>query len=194
MEDSLQKLKDMILALPQGLQDHLFRTRDVALDLAALHGVSPDKVEMAALGHDLARARTGEELLSAAREIGLTIHPVEEQVPMLLHGAVAAELLKRECKVDDAEVLDAVRWHSTAAPGLQPVGLVVFLADKLDPHKLQRSPHLHEVAAMARTSLEQAVVSYLTMELTLLLKRGSLLHPLSIEARNHLLSRQEEKT
>ena len=113
---------------------------------------------------------------------------------MLLHGAVAAELLRRECGVDDAEVLEAVWWHSTAALGLRPVGLVVFLADKLDPHKLHRSPHLHEVAAMARTSLEQAVVSYLTMELTLLLKRGSLLHPLSVEARNDLLSRQEKKT
>lgn len=189
MERSLQSLHGLIRTLPQGLQAHLARTREAGLELAALHGVARRKVELAALGHDLARAHSEEALLKQARGLRLVIHPVELQVPMLLHGPVAAEVLKLECGVEDAEVLEAVRWHSTGVPGMGAVGLTVFLADKLEHQKLQRSTHLLDIADMARKNLEQAVADYLTMELSSLLKRGSMLHPASVEARNDLLSR-----
>ena len=194
MNSSLQRLHGLIRALPQGLQDHLARTREAALELAAHHGVAADRVELAALGHDLARAHSEEALLEQARDLGLAVHPVEERVPILLHGPVAAELLKRECGVEDAEVLEAVRWHSTGVPGMGAVGLTVFLADKLEHQKLRRSAHLLDIAETARKSLEQAVADYLTMELSSLLKRGSLLHPASVEARNDLLSRSFPST
>ena len=189
MKDSLQKLKELLEKLPRGLQDHLARTRDLALELATVHGVPADRVELAALGHDLARAQTGEVLLKEARDLGLAVHTVEERVPILLHGPVAAELLRRQCGVTDADVLEAVRWHSTALSGMGSVGLVVFLADKVEPHKLKRSPELQEIATLARSRLERAAADYLTRELALLLKRGALLHPASVDARNHLLSR-----
>ena len=156
--------------------------------MATAHGADKEAVELAALGHDLARAYSAEVLLKQAQEWHLDVHPVEEQVPILLHGPVAAEMLRRQCGVADVRVLEAVRWHSTAVPGMGPVGLVVFLADKLEPHKLRRSTKLPEIAEVAKVNLERAVVDYLTMEMTVLLKVGRLVHPTSIEARNHLLS------
>ena len=183
----LQQLREIIAALPQGLQDHLERVRKDALTLATIHSVPLEAVELAALGHDLARAYSTETLLTRAQEWRLDVHPIEKQVPILLHGPVAAEMLRRQFGVEDIRVLEAVRWHSTAVPGMGPVGLVVFLADKLEPHKLRRSPKLHEIAGLARSSLEQAMADYLTMELALLLKEGKLIHPTSVAARNHLL-------
>ena len=187
MESSLQQLKGLIQALPRGLQDHLERVRESARALATIHSVPLEAAELAALGHDLARACSAETLLKQAREWHLDVHPIEEQIPILLHGPVAAAMLRRQCGVEDIRVLEAVRWHSTAVPGMGPVGLVVFLADKLEPHKLQRFGKLTEIAEVARVSLERAVVDYLTMEMTVLLKEGRLVHPTSIEARNHLL-------
>ena len=63
-----------------------------------------------------------------------------------------------------------------------------FLADKLEPHKLRRSVKLTEIAKVAKVSLERAVVDYLTMGMTVLLKEGRVVHPTSVEARNHLLN------
>ena len=188
MESSLQQLGEVIRALPRGLQGHLERVRESALALATIHSVPLEAVELAALGHDLARAYSAEALLTRAQEWRLDVHPVEEQVPILLHGPVAAEILHRQCGVEDVRVLEAVRWHSTAVPGMGPVGLVVFLADKLEPHKLRRSVKLTEIAEVAKVSLERAVADYLTMEMTVLLKEGRLVHPTSVEARNHLLN------
>jgi len=192
MNSHLSRLHSIIQRLPQGLQDHLHRVRDRALELASLHGVDASAVETAALGHDIYRAYQGEKLLDEARTLGLDIHPVEERVPVLLHGPLAAAHLERECDITDPEILEAVRWHSTSRPGMSRVGLVVFLADKVEPQKAERNPYLQKVAETARESLERAALDYLTAEITSLLERGSLLHPASIEARNDLLMRLGE--
>ena len=110
-------------------------------------------------------------------------------MPLLLHGPLAAHLLREECAVADEEVLQAVRWHSTSCPGMSRVGLVVFIADKVEPQKVERAPYLVRIAALARRSLEEAAVEYLTSEAASLLEKGRLIHPASIEARNDLLMR-----
>lgn len=184
---SLPKLRSIIQSLPPGLQAHLERVRELSLDLAVIHGVDPIKVETAALGHDLYRAHSNEQLLSEARARGLVSTPLEERVPLLLHGPLAARLLREECAVTDEEVLQAVHWHSTSCPGMGRVGLVVFIADKVEPQKVERAPHLGRIAALARESLEEAAMEYLTAEIASLLEKGSLVHPASLEARNDLL-------
>ena len=187
--DSMVKLRSIVQSLPPGLQAHLERVRELSLELAAIHGVDPVKVETAALGHDLYRAHSKEQLLSEARTRGLVPTSLDERVPVLLHGPLAAHLLREECAVADEEVLQAVRWHSTSCPGMGRVGLVVFIADKVEPQKVERAPHLGRIAVLARQSLERASVEYLTAEIASLLQKGSLVHPASIEARNYLLMR-----
>jgi len=194
MTSPLQNLHTIIQRLPQGLQDHLHRVRDTALELASLHSVDASKVELAALGHDIYRAYQGERLLEEARILGLDMHPVAERVPILLHGPLAAAHLERDCDITDPEILEAVRWHTTSRPGMGGVGLVVFLADKVEPQKAQRNPYLLEVAETARESLERAALDYLTAEIASLLERRSLLHPASIEARNDLLMRLDDSS
>ena len=187
MDEAISLLYGLVQTLPQGLQDHLYRTRETALGLASRHNVDAANVELAALGHDLCRSASGDQLLEEARSQGLVVHPVEERVPILLHGSLAARGLELDCGVTDPEVLEAVHWHSTSCAGMGRVGLVVFLADKIDAHKVEAKPQLQRIAEVAQESLERAALEYLTDELAALLKRGSLLHPASVEARNHLL-------
>ncbi|MBI4202397.1 MAG: bis(5'-nucleosyl)-tetraphosphatase (symmetrical) YqeK, partial [Chloroflexi bacterium] len=152
--ESLARVRAVIQTLPSGLQQHLLRVRDVALELAGRFAVDAAKTELAALAHDLYRALPPDQMLAEARRLGLAVHPVEERVPVLLHGPLAAERLRREFGVTDSEVLDAVWWHSTGCAGMGPVALVVFLADKLDPRKVEGLPHLNRVAELAGESLE----------------------------------------
>ena len=67
------------------------------------------------------------------------------------------------------------------------VAKVVFLADKLDPRKVERYPYLERVALLAQDSLDAAILEYLRNELEYLLRQGLLIHPASIGLRNHLM-------
>ena len=183
-------LEDLIAGrvdtLPKGLREHTHRVQQIALELAHRHEVDEEKVRLGALAHDIARAMKGDQLLLKARELGIPVHPVEERVPVLLHGPVAAEMLRRIDGLADEDIYDAVRWHSTARKGLSPTAKVVFLADKLDPQKLRRYPFLEEIERLATSSLDRAIFEFLNRELISLLHQGSLVHPVSVEARNEL--------
>lgn len=50
----------------------------------------------------------------------------------LLHGPAAAELLRRE-GVTDAELLDAITYHTVGHPEFGRLGRALFMADTLEP-------------------------------------------------------------
>ena len=182
---------DVILAiLPAGLREHLARVREKALELAEIHRVDQSKAGLAALSHDVARSMKKSDLLRMAMSYGLTPHPVEEKVPVLLHGPVGAELLRRECGIEDKEVLEAVRWHSTFNKGLGPVAKIAFLADKLDHNKTGRYPFLERIDDLANKDLNAAILSFLQEDMTAMITAGLLIHPASVEGRNELLESQ----
>ena len=184
------KLDALLAQLPAGLRQHLARTRDKALELAAIHDVDPLKAGVAALAHDIARGMKDVELVRGAGAYGLTLHPVEERVTVLLHGPVGAEMLRRECGIEDPEVLEAVRWHSTFNWGLGPVARVAFLADKLDHHKASRYPYLERIDRLAEEDLDAAILSFLQEEMASRIGAGQLVHPASVEGLNELLELQ----
>lgn len=173
--------------LPEGLREHIHRVVEMALQLAHLHGADLDKVRLAALAHDLVRATGEEDLLSLATEFGISMNSIEKALPILLHGPVAAEMLYRDFGIDDEEVLEAVRYHTTAKVEMGVVAKVVFLADKLEPLKRDEGPFKKKLLMIAEEDLDRALLEYLDHEIVAFVKRGYLLHPLSMEARNELL-------
>ena len=173
--------------LPDGLRDHVERSRRVARELAERHCVDHDRVDLAVAAHDLARGLKPNAILAEAMRLDLAVHPVEASMPILLHGRVAARWLEAEAGVDDEEVLEAVRYHTTGRKGMAKLAKVVFLADKLDPQKVAHKGHMERVAALATDSLDAALLEYLDAELAYLLGHGALIHPDSLEFRNELI-------
>ena len=184
-------LEERLRQLPKGLQVHIARVREIAANLARIHGLDEEIADLGAAAHDIARATKGEELLKQAQRYHLTIHPVQERLPVLLHGPVAAQWLRIEAGIRNEEIQEAVYWHSTANKGLGTIAKLVFLADKLDPAKIHQYPYLNKVAALAEKSLDMALLEFLNQEITSFLQRGDLIHPASIEARNELLLNQQ---
>lgn len=184
-----QAVQRRMLQQPKGIQDHLRRVSEVAIRLAQAHGLDAEQARVAAFAHDLARAASEQELLAEAARLGIEVHAVEQAVPILLHGPVAAARLAQDDGVKDAELLEAVVWHSTAAPGIGPIAKVTFLADKLDPDKAHRSPGQNEMLSLAMRDLDAATAEWIGRELVSLIQRGLVVHPASVAARNEALLR-----
>ena len=188
MDEIPCQVQQRLAALPAGLQAHVHRVRDIAVELAPRHGVDPRQAALGALAHDVARAMPAPELLIQAARWGLPVGLVDRQVPLLLHGPVGAQLLRQEDGLTDQSVYRAVYWHSTAHPTLDALGKVVFLADKLDPQKLPRYPYQPYLQELARADLDLAFLEFLTRELVSLVGRSEMVHRAMVEARNHFLA------
>ena len=174
--------------LPAGLQAHIHRVVEIARELAVCHGIDQEQAALAALAHDVARAMKDGELLRRAAGMGLPIGVVERRVPILLHGPVGAEILQQEAGLTDISIYKAVYWHTTANPDLDELGKVVFIADKLDPAKIDSYPYLPQIRQMAFQDLDRAILHFLTRQAMDRLNRGELVHPVMVETRNALLA------
>ena len=174
--------------LPAGLQAHIHRVVEIARELAVCHGINQEQAALAALAHDVARAMTDGELLRRAAGMGLPIGVVDRRVPILLHGPVGAEILQQEAGLTDISIYRAVYWHTTANPDLDELGKVVFIADKLDPAKIDSYPYLPQIRQMAFQDLDRAILHFLTRQAMDRLNRGELVHPVMVETRNALLA------
>ena len=191
------RIQRRVESLPAGLQAHIGRAREVARELAPYHNVDPERAALGILAHDVARAMPGPELIAQATRFRLPVRPVEESVPLLLHGPVGAEILRVEDGLaagdEESDLYQAVYWHTTFHPTLvDDMGKVVFLADKLDPNKRKRIPYQPEIMKLALEDLDAAILEFLRRQVIDLTDRGKEVHPMMLEARDTLAARVSE--
>ena len=168
---------------------HTLRVAQTAVDLARAHGVDPGRARLAALLHDAARERSSEEFLCLAEDLGLDVGGPERESPKLLHGPVAAELARRELGVEDGEVLEAIRAHTTGRPGMGPLSLVLYVADKIEPAR--DYPSVENLRRLARRDLRAAAAESLRRSIAHNEERGRPTHPASIETLGWLEEAEE---
>jgi nicotinate-nucleotide adenylyltransferase len=94
---------------------HTKRVMDLAEQMAWRFGEDPEKARLAALLHDYEKDPAG------GTENDLS------------HGAMAAVAAKNIFGVDDEDVLNAIRWHTTGRAGMSRLELIVFLSDTVEP-------------------------------------------------------------
>ena len=187
-ESTIEEIRRDVGQLSKSLFEHILRVEEIAVGLAETHGLDVQKVRTAALLHDLARAKRPGELVSLAEGFGIEIGVLEARMPIFLHGPVATALSRERYGIEDPEILEAVRVHTTGSAGMGPVARAVFLADKLDPTKDRRYPFNSEVreAACYRTSTAPSGSSW-TGTYSGHVAGGRVVHPASVAFRNELL-------
>ena len=188
MEQLTRRIINRLDSLPAGLQAHIHRVRDIVAELAPHHGVDPERARLGALAHDVARAMSDRQLLVQADRLDLPVGVIEKHVPVVLHGPVGAEILRREDGMDDEPLYQAVYWHTSGHPSLDSLGKIVFLADKLDPQKIIRYPYQKYLRELSFSDLDRAILEFTTRESISLAEQGEMVHPMMLETRNYLLT------
>lgn len=157
---------------------HTIRVADTAETLARLHGLDANRTRLAALLHDAARELKPGDYLSLAEDWELPVGEPERESPKLLHGPVAAELARRELGVGDEEVLEAVRVHTVGSPGMGPLALAVYVADKIEPAR--DYPSVARLRELAERDLREAAAEALRRTRDHNEERGRPTHPASL--------------
>ena len=145
---------------PEGLIRHVQRVLVEALDLAGRWDLDPQRVELATWGHDLFRSFPPAEQLRLAIEAGLPLADADRADPVLLHGPIAAAVLRERFGVLDDEALAAVRDHTLGAREMPMIAKVILLADKFESRKRKRTPVMGEVRRLARRDLDLALLCW----------------------------------
>lgn len=154
--------------------------------MASRFGVDPQEASSAALLHDLCREYSPDLLLKLAAKFDIVIDSVQAAEPLLLHGLVASRLAEDELNVKNPDVLEAIAFHITGGPDISSLARLIFIADFIEPGRTcEEARRLRDQAFVLMP--EKLLLEVYNCTLSFVLKKGYLIHPLSLNGRNELL-------
>lgn len=186
-------LEDMLQNLSEQLDGHRFQhsinVMESAEQLARHYGADPDKALVAGLLHDCGKHVSGTHLEEILLDAKYVPDPIERAHPKLLHGLCGEVIAQRLYGVMDREILDAIRWHTTGRSGMAVLEKIVFVADYVEVNR--NFPEVGRLREAAWRGLDEAVVLCADVTIAHVVRRGSLLHPFTVQTRNEILLRRE---
>jgi predicted HD superfamily hydrolase involved in NAD metabolism len=138
-----------------------------------------------ALLHDIARECPDDDLLAYAEEHHLPLEQEEKGNPVLLHAPVGAHLLMK--RGYESSLCLAVRYHTLGSVHMGRLGLVLFIADYIEPGRTHLSDRTRK-ELRAFPSLEMLCVEILRMQETYLQTKGKEPALCSMELKRYLLA------
>ena len=120
--------------LSQDRYDHCVRVSDLGVELARFYACNVDYAKTAGLIHDIAKELSPtllqEKLLLSSTEYELGVY---KTFPKTWHAVVAPKVIRHILKCNEAQILDACRWHTTGKAEMSMLEKVIFVADALEP-------------------------------------------------------------
>ena len=171
---------------------HVLSVRELALDLAKKYGADLRKVNLAALLHDCAKWMKNSEQYEAAASHKIQLDEVERHNPSLVHALVGAMLAVSRFDVDNPEILNAIRIHTTGSGKMTLIDKILYVADFAEPKRNHAEAHV--VRELAYQDLNRAVFEVSRYKIEHLLSKGVLIHPYTIDAYNSALQEISEPT
>lgn len=168
---------------------HTIGVMDTAIALAKKYQADEKKAELAAIFHDYAKFRPVEEMKRIIIEQGMPSELLRFNSE-LWHAPVGAYLAQKEAGIDDEEILEAIRYHTSGRIGMSLLEKVIYLADYIEPGR--QFPGVEEVREMALESLDKALIKSIQNTILFLMKKGQPVFPATIYTYNDLITSQED--
>ena len=152
-----------------------------ATKLANTYNVSEKKAYIAALFHDFAKEYTVTQLREECEKYNYIPDQYIEQEMGLCHGFLAAEIAKKDFNIEDEDILNAIRYHTTGRRGMSTLEKVVFIADAIEPTRGDTN-YLQILRTQAYEDINQALLTSLNKNYEKSQEKGFIYHPLGLQA------------
>lgn len=167
---------------------HSLNVADSAVCLARRYGADTGKAYVAGLLHDVMKDTGSAEQREAIEKGGYALTECERLSPKLTHAVAGAALIETELHLRDAEIVGAVRYHTTGRAGMSLLERVVFTADYISADRSYEG--VEKMRALAEKSLEDAMLFGLAFTIMSLACKGGLIHPDSVACYNELTAQK----
>lgn len=179
-----QMIESVRAQMPERRWLHTVGVMETSIILAKRFGEDPIRAELAAILHDVAKYWATDRMETVIRERGLPAILLEYDKE-LWHAPVGAWVAEHEYGINDLEVLDAIRYHTSGRRGMTKLDKVVCLADYMEPGR--DFPGVDKIRELSEQNLDKALVAGFDSTISFLLQKNRRIFPLTIDARNALL-------
>lgn len=180
-------LEEVKKRLPEKRFKHSLGVAKAAVELSEIYGVDENSAYVAGIAHDVAKYTKPHEIEDYVNKYEIYLDEYEEKSLALSHSILGSYIARYEFGVFDSDIVNAIRYHTTGRADMSMLEKVVFMADLVEEGRdFQIVDELRELAFGGK--IDDAIIMALDNTIMFVIKKGQIIHPRSIEARNFLIN------
>lgn len=156
-----------------------------AVRLARKYGADADKAAVSGILHDITKEMDFEKQLQIIDSGDIILTDVEKNTNKLWHAISGSVYIQKELGIEDEDIINAVRYHTTGRANMSLLEKVIFLADFTSAER--DYPDVDVIRQKADISLEEGMLYGIQFTLDRLLERQGLLSCDAVDAYNEIL-------
>jgi predicted HD superfamily hydrolase involved in NAD metabolism len=164
---------------------HSLNVSETATVLAKQYDCDVEKAKVASILHDYAKDFSKEQMVEACLQYKIPEYQKYGCLTSVIHGPIAAWIAKYEFLVEDIDVRNAIYFHTTGRPDMSLLEKVIYIADYIEPNR--KFEGVEKLRRLAYQDLDLCMLEGLNMTIQTVVTKGSLLNPVTVEARNFYL-------
>ncbi len=171
------------------LSDYRFRhsvnVSKEAVRLAVKYGGDVGRAELAGLLHDVMKDASKKEQLELMEKYGVRLNEVERNAPKLWHAIAGAVYVQKVLRIRDKDIINAVRYHTTARAGMSLLEKIIYIADYTSEERDYKG--VEKMRKACNDSLETAMEEALAFGIEARAEDHTAIHPDTFEAYNEIM-------
>ncbi len=182
----LEKLRDIVRKrVTEKRYIHTLGVEEKAALLAKKYGVDEEKVRIAAILHDIAKSMEIDKMEEICKANFLDELTEEDmKISEILHGFVGYIIVRDELKIDNIEILEAIKYHTIGKKGLSLLGRIIYIADGIEKNRVY--PGVDKIRELVDKNLDEGIIYEIDRKIVYLESVGGKIHKNTLEMRNWL--------
>ncbi len=110
---------------------HSMNVAEECFKLAEAHGADKKRCYLAGLLHDVMKEELPEKQKQYVMDSGLSPDPAEAAAKSLWHAIAGGYYVREKLKIDDEEIISAIRYHTVGCARMTLLEKIVYLGDMI---------------------------------------------------------------
>lgn len=164
---------------------HSVNVSKEARKLAKIYGADAEKAAIAGILHDITKEMPVEEQLKIITDSGIILDNVQKNAPKLWHGISGSIYIKENLDINDADILNAIRYHTTGRAGMSLLEKIIFVADFTSQERTYKG--VSTMRKKSKKTLDEAMLYGFKFTFSDLSKRELAIHPDELACYNEIV-------
>ncbi|MDY5212156.1 bis(5'-nucleosyl)-tetraphosphatase (symmetrical) YqeK [Intestinibacter sp.] len=165
---------------------HSINVANCAVKLSEIYGCDTGKAYLAGLVHDCAKYFTKDQIDSYVKKYNIKLDPLEVNNISLSHSVIGSFVIQDVFNIQDMDIINAVRYHTTGRENMSTLEKIIFMADMIEEGR--NFPGVDELRKLSfNGQLDKALITSFNNTIKFVIENNQLIHPRSVSARNYLM-------
>lgn len=183
LENISNKLKNM---LPERRFKHSENVAKCAVKLSEIYGYDKEKSYIAGIIHDCAKYLEAKEVDFYVKKYSIELDELEKNNLALSHSVIGSYIVRNEFNIDDEEIINSVKYHTTGKANMNLIEKIIYIADLIEEDRnFPGVENLRQLTYNGR--LDEALLESFDNTIKFVIYNKQLIHPRTVEARNYLM-------